>query len=62
MRNTVDQLVSERLRKELDKAHNQSTGVGVSNDHLVTLVGQNLATTNEILTRIKAIEIANLKC
>ena len=52
MRYTVDQLVTRRLSKELDEAHSQSVGVGVSSDHLVTLVGQNLAMTNEILTRI----------
>ena len=56
MRYTVDQLVTGRLSKEPDEAHSQSVGVGVSSGHLVTLVGQNLAMTNEIPTRIKATE------
>ena len=56
MRKMVNQLVTERLDKEPSEAHSQSAGVGVANDHLVTLVNQNLAMTNEILTRIKAIE------
>ena len=45
-KNVVDQIVTKTLSEEPYDAHSESVGIGVSNNHLWTLLDQNLAVTN----------------
>ena len=58
---TVDRIVQESDRKADGQTSSGGAVVEVSNNHIMALVNQNLAVTNEILENIKSLEESQSK-
>ena len=56
IKTTVDRIIQEGDWKAGDQTNSEGAVVEVSNNHIMTLINQNHAVTNEILEKIKSIE------
>ena len=56
IKTTVDRIVQESDQKAGDQTNSEGAVVEVLNNHIMTLINQNHAVTNEILEKIKSLE------
>ena len=56
IKTTVDRIVQESDRKAGDQTNSEGMVVEVSNNHIMMLINQTHAVTNEILEKIKSLE------